>query len=108
MKIVLATSLYPPEIGPIAIYIQELAERLCKVHEVTIVAYASTYIEIPNTVLYTVSKRQPLPLRLLKYALTLFFATKKTQLIYAQNAVAAGLPAIIVGWLKNIPVIVRF
>ncbi len=108
MKIVLATPLYPPEIGGPATYVKELSERLCHTHEVTIVAYATTAEHIPGTHLVTVSKRQILPLRLLKFTYALFKATRGKDVIYVQNGVAAGLPAVIVSKLRNIPVVVKF
>lgn len=108
MKIVLATPLYPPEIGGPATYIQELAERLRDEHEVTIVAYASTSVNIPGTTLVTVSKRQPLAVRLAKFTAKLLLAARGKDVIYAQNAVAAGLPAVIVGFLLRKPVVIKF
>jgi glycosyltransferase involved in cell wall biosynthesis len=108
MKIVLATPLFPPEIGGPATYVKELAERLRDDHEVTVVAYATTSENIPGVRLITVSKRRPLPLRLLKFALVLFDAAKGADVIYAQNAVAAGLPAVLVGRLRRVPVVIKF
>ncbi len=108
MKIVLATPLYPPEIGGPATYVKELSERLRDTHQITIVAYASTSEKIPRTTLVTVSKRRPLPLRLLKFTLSLWNATRGADVIYAQNAVAAGLPAVVVGRMRNIPVVIKF
>lgn len=108
MKIILATPLYPPEIGGPATYIKELAERLRNKHEISIVAYANTGETIPGTKLVTVSKRRPLPIRLVEYLVTLFRESKNADVIYAQNAMAAGLPAIIVGKFRNIPVVIKF
>jgi glycosyltransferase involved in cell wall biosynthesis len=108
MKIVLATPLYPPEIGGPATYVKELAERLRDNHEVTIVAYASTSEKVPGTRLITVSKRRPLPVRLLKFMFELYRAAKNADVIYVQNAVAAGLPAVVVGRLRKVPVVIKF
>jgi glycosyltransferase involved in cell wall biosynthesis len=108
MKIILATPIYPPEIGGPATYTKELAERLKDRHEVTIVAYASTSEKIPGTRLITVDKRRALPLRLLKFFWVLYKAAKDTDAIYVQNAVAAGLPAVLVGTLRRVPVVLKF
>lgn len=108
MKIILATPLYPPEIGGPATYTKELAERLRDDHEITIVAYASTSEKIPGTRLITVSKRRPLPVRLLKFTYVLYKAAKGADVIYVQNAVAAGLPAIVVKALRRIPIVIKF
>lgn len=108
MKIVLATPLYPPELGSPATYIKELAEQLRDEHEVVIVAYASTSERIPGTTLVTVSKRRPLPIRLVKFFISLYKVAQGADIIYVQNALAAGLPAILVGRLRHIPVVLRF
>jgi glycosyltransferase involved in cell wall biosynthesis len=108
MRIVLATPVYPPEIGGPATYTKELAERLHEAHEIVIVAYASTSENVPGTTLITVNKRQPLLVRLVKYTVKLFLATKGAGVIYVQNGVAAGLPALIVGKLRRIPVVLKF
>lgn len=108
MKIILATPLYPPEIGGPATYVKELAERLRDEHEITIVAYASTSEKVPGTKLITVSKRRLLPVRLLKFTYVLYKAAQNADVIYVQNAVAAGLPAVLVKALTGIPVVVKF
>jgi len=108
MKIVLATPLYPPEIGGPATYVKELAELLSHNHQVTIVAFASTSEKVEGVALYTVSKRRILPIRLLKFFFVLWREAKKADVVYAQNAVAAGLPAIFVGMLTQTPVVLKF
>ena len=108
MKIILATPLYPPEIGGPATYVKELAERLRDEHEITIVAFASTSEKVPGTKLITVSKRRLLPVRLLKFTYVLYKAARGADVIYVQNAVAAGLPAVLVKALTGIPVVVKF
>lgn len=108
MKIILATPIYPPEIGGPATYTKELAERLKDKHSVTIVAYASTSEKVSGTTLITVDKRRILPLRLLKFFWVLFKAAKDADVIYVQNAVAAGLPAVLVGKLRNVPIVLKF
>lgn len=108
MKILLATPLYPPEIGGPATYIAEITERMHETHEITIVAYASTALPTPHARLLTVSKKRPLPIRLLKFTWVLWNASAGMDIIYAQNAVAAGLPSVIVGMLRRIPVVIKF
>lgn len=100
--------MYPPEIGGPATYTKEIAERLRDTHTISIVAYASTSQRIDGTTLYTVSKRRPLPIRLVKYSITLFKAARGADVIYVQNAMAAGLPAVLVGRMRHIPVVLKF
>lgn len=108
MKIVLATPLFPPEIGGPATYTKELAERLSGEHEITIVAYASTSENISGVKLITVSKRRLLPIRLGKFTFALYKAAKHADVLYVQNAVAAGLPAVLVKMLTGTPVVIKF
>ncbi len=108
MKIVLATPLVIPEIGGPAIYTKELTKRIHADHEVTVVAYATTSEKMPGVRLVTVSKNRPLPLRLIKYFLVLYREAKGADVLYVQNAVAAGLPAVLVGKLRGIPVVLKF
>jgi glycosyltransferase involved in cell wall biosynthesis len=109
MKIVLATPLYPPEIGGPATYTKELAERLVKGNEVIVVALASSdAVAAPGTKLIVVEKDRPLPVRLGRYFVALLRASRGADLIYAQNAVAAGFPAMLVGMLRHIPVVIKF
>lgn len=108
MKIILATPLYPPEIGGPATYVKELAQKLKNEHEVTIVAYASTSEKIHGTTLITVSKRRAIPVRLAKFTYELWRAARCADVVYVQNAVAAGLPAVIVRLLTRTPVVLKF
>ena len=108
MKIILATPLYPPEIGGPATYTKELAELLKSDHEITIVAFASTSEKVPGTKLVTVSKRRLLPIRLIKFTWALWREARQADVIYVQNAVAAGLPALIAGKLSHTPIVLKF
>lgn len=108
MKIILATPVYPPEIGGPATYTKELATRLRDAHEIVIVAYTINLEIIPGTTLFTASKRRPLPLRFLKYIAVLYKASRGADVIYVQNAMVAGLPAVLVGMVRGIPVVLKF
>lgn len=108
MRIVLATPVYPPEIGGPATYTKELAARLKGEHKIVVVAYASTSELIPGIELHVASKRRPMPVRLLKFTLDLYRFSRGADVIYVQNAMAAGLPAVIVGMFRKIPVVLKF
>lgn len=105
MRIVLATPLYPPEIAPPAPYIQELAKRLAKLHEVTIVAYAHLPEAVPSVRVIAVDKRRPLPLRLISYLRALAQATRQADVLYTVNGASVELPAIIVVALTRTPLV---
>ncbi len=108
MKIVLATPLYPPEIASPAVYVKEISLRLASRHEVTVVAYGNMIEKVPGVTLVGVSKKKRLLVRLLHYTVTLYKATNGADIIYTQNGIAASLPAMVVGYLRKIPVVLRF
>ncbi len=108
MKIVIATPIYPPEIGGPATYTKELCERLHDQHEITVVAYTDVREAFTKTTLVAVSKQRPLPIRLIKYFLAVYKASKDADLIYVQNAMAAGLPVALVSMLRNKPFVLKF
>src|SRR3989344_5490873 len=108
VKIILATPVYPPEFGGPATYTKGLALKLRDRHEIVVVAYASTSELIDGITLHVASKRRPLPIRIIKFSLLLYKASRGADVIYVQNAMAAGLPAVIIGTLRNIPVVLKF
>ncbi len=108
MNIIIATTLYPPEIENLAIYTKELSQKLKNEHNISVIAYSNMAEDIPGARIITVSKMLPIPLRILKYSITLLKTARQADLIYVQNAVAAGLPAIIAQSLLKIPVILNF
>lgn len=101
MRIAIATPLYPPDIAEPAPYVKELATRLSKKHEVTIVTYGRYPEEIPGVRIVAVSKQRPLPIRLALYTLALLKAAKKTDVIYALNGPSVELPASIASFVTR-------
>ncbi|MBI4692186.1 MAG: glycosyltransferase family 4 protein [Candidatus Terrybacteria bacterium] len=108
MKIILATPLYPPEIGGPATYVKELCEQISGKHKIIIVAYADDAIAQSGAELIAVSKKQPLIVRLFKYFFALWKASRGADLIYVQSAVASGLPTAIAAMFRKIPFVVKF
>jgi glycosyltransferase involved in cell wall biosynthesis len=108
MKIILATPLYPPEIEHLSTYVKDLAEHLKNDHQITVLAYAGQVEKTSGVNIFTINKHQPLWLRILVYTFKLFKLARSADLIYAQNAVASGLPAILVKYLLKIPVVINF
>lgn len=107
MRLVLATPVYPPELGEPAAYVKELARRLAEVgHDVQLVIFANQWEEVAHVSCVAVSKKQPVVWRFFSYTMALYRASAGAGCIFAYNTVAAGLPARLVGWLRRIPVIV--
>lgn len=87
MRVVVATGLYPPEIGGPATYSRELEEGLPEQGiEVTVVPFsrARKYWKV---------------VRHFVYCILLFKAARGVQVIYAQDPVSVGLPAALVALL---------
>ena len=105
MKIVLATPLYPPEIAPTASYVKELAKRLSGTYEVVIVAYAQMPEHVAQVPIVAIDKRQMLVLRLVKYTAALWRAAREANILYVQNGAALELPAALVSFLQQRPLI---
>lgn len=101
MKIVLATPLYPPDIAESAAYVKELATRLRKEHDVTIVAYAHIPERVPGVAIVTVEKRQPLPLRLTAYFGALWRASRGADILFVENGASVELPAALVSLFRG-------
>lgn len=108
MKILIATPIYPPEIGGPATYTKELCERLVHTHDITVITYTNSADAFPNTRLIPVGKGRPLPVRLAIFFIKLLRAAKGTEVIYVQNAMAAGLPVALVHILTGIPFVLKF
>lgn len=108
MKIIVATPLYPPEIARIAVYSRQVARRLKINNQVSVLAYGHKIDPKDDLAVLVVDKTQPLFVRLLKYSWALFKLSKTHDIIYVQNAVAAGLPAVLVKYFTGKPVVVNF
>jgi glycosyltransferase involved in cell wall biosynthesis len=108
MRIVIATPIYPPEIGGPATYTHELASRLSRAEQITTVAYADEGEAVAGTKLVLVAKKQDLISRLVEFFFVLLREARKANVIYVQNAVAAGLPAVLAGMLLKKPVVLKF
>ena len=108
MKILLATPIYPPEIGGPATYIKELCERLHDKHEITVIAYASAQAPFEGTKLIAIDKQQPLYKRLPAYLFKLIKIAKDFDVVYVQNAMAAGFPVAIACSLLRVPFVLKF
>ncbi len=91
MRILLATGIFPPEIGGPATYTKLIAEELTKLgHEVVVVTYGEkSKVKIKN-----VSRGLPKGIRHFVYFWKVLMHGKRADVIYAQDPVSAGLPAL--------------
>src|SRR3989338_4511748 len=93
MKIVLATGIYPPEIGGPATYVRALAERLhAKGEKVSVIAYGKTLPSIEAFSVTRVSRAGGIIFRWRRYAKTLRTLAADADIVYAFSSVSVGVP----------------
>ena len=106
MKIVIASGIYPPDIGGPATYSRLIAGEFTKRNiEVSVICYSdksgSGFEEsqapgFEQFKVVRISRKNNLFFRYLFYSLNLFKLARKADLIYAQGPLGAGLPALFV------------
>ncbi len=89
MKILIATGIYPPDIGGPATYTVLLEEKLP--------TYGHEVVVLP----FSVSRFLPKVLRHIHYTYNLFRLAKTADVIFAQDVVSVGLPALLVARLRR-------
>lgn len=99
MNIIIATGIYPPDIGGPATYTKILAEQFSRMgHAVTVITYSDLKkiddnLKPKNYNLKTIPRSLPAGIRHLAYFLKIVWFGKGVDIIYAQDPVSAGLPA---------------
>ncbi|MBI2099191.1 glycosyltransferase family 4 protein [Candidatus Uhrbacteria bacterium] len=101
MKIIIATGIYPPDIGGPAQYSKKLREHLLAAgHEVVVVSYGEGK-DNPEAEIYKVSRRPAPVLRHFFYFLKVWRAGRSGDIIFAQDSVSSGLPALLAAKLAR-------
>ncbi len=95
MKVVVATGIYPPDIGGPALYAAGVEASLKKLGHT------------PVLVLFGGLKKYPSGLRHLLYVFTLFGAARGADAIFAFDTYSVGVPAALVARLRGIPLVIR-
>lgn len=108
MKLFVAADIFPPQIGGPATYAVTLANELTKQGvEVTIVSLnPESDKSVVSCNLYLVSFKNKL-FRYLNYIWLLFRYSKNVDVMYAMGPVNAGLPALIVSFLRRKKLVVK-
>jgi len=111
MKIVLATGIFPSEIGGPATIVEQLAGGLARSgFEIAVGTYTSNHHagnqqsrNYPGYPIY----RKNVFFNYLKYFLTLYRLVRPGDIIFAFDALSAGLPSALVGLLKGNRLVIR-
>lgn len=95
MRIIIATGIFPPEVGGPALYAKGVKEALeAEGHEAPAILFGGL-------------RKYPSGLRHLLYAFKLFRASRGADAIFAFDSYSVGVPAAFVGMLLHVPVVVR-
>ena len=108
MRILITTPIWPPEIGGPATYIKELISHLPGHYQSTVLAFADNPEDLPEVPFVSISKKNPLPIRQLRFFKKLLDLGKNTDVIYAQNPMAVGVPSIVASHILKKPLILKF
>lgn len=95
VTVLLATGLYPPEIGGPATYARMLEEELPK-HGIQLI-----------TVPFTRVRHLPKVVRHIAYAYKLWKKAKQADIVYALDPISVGLPALWVSFMRRLPFLLR-
>lgn len=107
-RILLATGIFPPDIGGPALYSQKLAEEFSRRGlEVRVVTYGKKFSRTDVYLVTGISRWWPFGLRQLIYLLKLLNQTRKSDVILAFDSLGAGLPAVLGGKILGKKVIIR-
>ncbi len=109
MKILLATGIYPPEIGGPASFTRELARELKRHgHEPTVVCYGDgNTLTGEGWPVVAVSRSGGAFFRYARYAWHVYSAAKKSDVVFLQGPVSEGFPGTLGAWLARKPTVMK-
>ncbi|MFH1620603.1 MAG: glycosyltransferase family 4 protein [Patescibacteria group bacterium] len=109
MKVLLATGIYPPEIGGPASFSCDLARELKRRgQEPTVICYGDEKTQTGDGWPVIVVRRSGGPLvRYARYAWNVYRAARKSDIVFLQGPVSEGLPGTIGAWLARKPVVMK-
>jgi glycosyltransferase involved in cell wall biosynthesis len=121
MRICVVTSIYPPEIGGPATYVDELSKRISSKHEVHVVTYGDPEYErikglkeghfhIHKVAYPKLPKVLAMPYRMLKmtFLINVTLKNHNCDIIYAMDTNLAGIPSIIASKIRGVPVVLKY
>ncbi len=109
MKIIIATGIYPPEIGGPATYVREIARALvARGDTVSVVTYGDARTEKGDGWnVDVVSRTGGAIIRYLRYAWRVFLCARSADLVYLQGPVSEGFPGTIGAMLAGTKTIMK-
>ena len=109
MKLLIATGIYPPEIGGPAGYVKGVAtEFASQGHEVAVITYGDEKTEIGENYKVTVVHRTSyIVQRYWKYFWKTYKLARQADVVYAQGPVSEGLPSAVASLLARKPFVLK-
>lgn len=109
MKVLLAAGVFYPDVGGPAIHVAKIADRLSKEGFAPVVV---SYGDDPENKAFSfrikrISRRYPKILQWIFYFWTVFKESLNSQVIYAFDPTAAGIPACVASYILGKPFIIR-
>ena len=97
LKILIATGIFPPDIGGPATYVRTLYEELPKLGlEIKVVTYSdqiTNKTQNPKSKIFNISRKQNILFRYWKYFWRVWRLAKWADIVYVQGPVSEGLPS---------------
>lgn len=101
-KILIATGIFPPDIGGPATYAKNLRKEFKKLgYEVKVVTYGEKAYVNDKRDIFSINRNQNIFFRYFKYFWKIYRLLYWADVFYALDLVSAGLPAVLVAKLKN-------
>jgi glycosyltransferase involved in cell wall biosynthesis len=109
MKILLATGIYPPEIGGPATFVYSLTRAwAAQGMAPQVVTYGDAQTETSSEFAVTVvSRRGGIFFRHMRYAWQVYRLARRVDIVFLQGAVSAGFPGLIAARLARVPTVMR-
>jgi glycosyltransferase involved in cell wall biosynthesis len=109
MKILIATGIYPPEIGGPASFTRELARELKRRgHEPIVVCYGDEKtLKGEGWPVEVVARAGGPFVRYARYAWRIFLSARQADVVFLQGPVSEGLPGTIGAWLARKPTVMK-
>lgn len=108
MRIVIATGIYPPEVGGPATFSRNLAEELlAKAHETVIVTYGDQKTQRSPGLVHVISRGSWVIARYLRYAIAVYKEARTSDSVFAQGPVSEGIPACIGAYAARRPLFLK-
>ena len=108
VKIIIATGIFPPDIGGPATYVERLATELSqRGFDIRVITYFDNRAQNYDFPVIRISRKYPGGLRHFIYFLKLLKLAKNCDVIYAQNVTSAGLPALLTAKLLRKKIVLK-